>query len=295
MRLFFTSDLHVEHRVGRRASRTLAEWVQDRGRDSDVLILGGDYGHEDEAIEASLEMFVDFPGTVLAVAGNHDVWGDPDRSSEARLHRLWAHFESLGFHPLGAEPIVVDGVGFVGGMGWYDYSFRDRELDVPMDVYRDKRLPWTEEPVWRDAEFVQWPDSDEERVDRQIERLRDHLATLPDTPEIVAAFHHVPSPTLLRPSVLPDGLPRRVLVPERWLILNTYLGSRRFGDVLAEETDDRVELALCGHIHLARRAVDRGVTFVSNGSDHDCKELIVYDGSHLRRRRFGPNGVVNTG
>ncbi len=293
MRLFFASDFHIEHREGRRATRAMADWLEMHATASDVLILGGDHGHEDEAILECLEMFQKFDGQVLALAGNHDVWGEPDLSSERRLHRLWNLFESFEYHPLGAEPVVVDGVGFVGCMGWYDYSFRDPALDVPMEVYRDKRLPWTDEPVWRDARFVRWPYSDEEMTERQASELARHLQQLGEVDEIVAAFHHVPTRILLRPDVLPEGVPRRVLMPRRWMVLNTFLGSQRFADVLIDESD-RIDLALCGHIHLARRAVEGGITFVSNGSDHERKELVVYDGGHLKRKRFGADGDVET-
>ncbi len=285
MRIFFANDLHYDARRGRASTEAMARWLVDEADEADVLILGGDYGNDEETIAECLALFEPFPGTRLAIAGNHDVWVDREASSWDRYHRLPELFEQAGFHPLEDEPIRVGDVGFVGALGWYDYSFRVPELGIDEEVYRDKRLPDSAQPVWKDAYYANWEASDPEVADWQLDRLRRQLEHLADAPEIVGALHHVPTERLLRPEILPDFMPRRLFVPHKWLVLNTFLGSQRFAELFAEFAR-RIDLVVCGHIHLARRAVEHGITFAANGSDYETKELLVYDPPRLYRRTF---------
>ena len=285
MRLFFVSDLHMDAGRGTDSAVSLADWVTDEGEPQDVLILGGDYGNDDDTVNRCLDMFRSFPGRTLAIAGNHDVWVSEEESSLDRYRRLGDLFRTAGFHPLEEEPVVIGDVGFVGALGWYDYSFRVPELDVPMEVYRRKSMPGAGTPVWMDGVFVRWDFTDEEMTNRQVDRLRSHLEQLGDVSKIIVAIHHVPTEALLRPKMLPDFMPRRLVVPHKWLVLNTYLGSRRFGELLAGYAD-RIEVALCGHIHLGRRVVENGITYASNGSDYRSKEVVVYDPPELWRKKF---------
>ena len=170
-------------------------------------------------------------------------------------------------------------------MGWYDYTLRDPMLGVPMDVYRRKSTPRATGPVWNDALFAKWGMSDPDVTDWQLERLRSQFGQVDGAERVVAALHHVPTKKLLRPSFLPAFLPRRQVVPEKWLVLNTYLGSRRFEELLADYAE-RVEVAFCGHIHLGRDATASGVRFVSNGSSYRRKELLVWSNGELERVTF---------
>lgn len=285
MRIFFISDLHYDARRGRGATREAAAWLTDHATPDDVLVLGGDYANDLETLIECLDLFDQFPGPRFAIAGNHDVWVDEDEGSLPKYRRLSDVFERAGFRPLEEGPAVVGDVGFVGALGWYDYSFRVPQLGIDEEVYREKRLPDSPQPVWKDAYYANWEASDEQVTDWQLDRLRDQLEQLTDVSEIVGAMHHVPTEKLLSPRWLGDYLPRRLLVPKKWLVLNTYLGSQRFADLFGEFAD-RIELVMCGHIHLGRRVTEHGITFASNGSDYESKEVLVYDPPTLRRRRF---------
>ena len=48
---------------------------------------------------------------------------------------------SAGFHFLDDGPAVVNGVGFVGNVGWFDYGFRKPELGIPLRYYQAKVSP----------------------------------------------------------------------------------------------------------------------------------------------------------
>lgn len=290
MRIFFASDLHFDVGAGPRATVALAKWVVAEAAPDDVLLLGGDYGNDDATVARCLELFAGFPGPTLVIAGNHDVWVDPATRTSAERHAgLTATCRALGLHPLEEEPVVVDGIGFAGVMGWYDYSFRIEALDVPLEVYEGKGYPGVRGAVWNDAYRVNWGQTDPQFTDAQLQRMGAHLDQLTGAESLVLMTHHVPTEGLLRPQWLPASMSRADVVPRKWLILNTYLGSARFEALFAPHAR-RVEVAFCGHIHLARDVNRSGIRFVSNGSDHKQKELVIWDEGHLRRVSFSGRG-----
>jgi hypothetical protein len=294
VRVFFASDLHVDVRAGLAASARLASWTCQNATADDVLVLGGDYGNRDAPIRQCLELFAGFPGPKLALTGNHDVWAKAPApgSSNARLEHLLDLFEGAGFHALERAPYRHGGVGFVGVMGWYDFSFREPSMNVPLEVYHAKGMPGLAGTVWADGDYVDWGVTDPQFTNAQVRALSAQFDAVSDLETVYAFTHHVPVVELLRPRDLPPGKHRRDVVPAKWLILNTYLGSDRLGHAILEHAD-RVALALCGHIHLARAVTREGVEFVSNGSSYEDKELIVVEGSSWSRRTFwadGPGG-----
>ncbi len=288
MKVYFASDLHYDVGAGKGASTALARYLDQHATADDVLLLGGDYGNDDDAVEACLALFADFPGHRLAIAGNHDAWVDTDvTDSRARIARLSEQFDAAGFRSLEEEPAIIDGVGFAGAIGWYDYSFRVESLEVPIEVYESKGYPGAAGAVWNDARFVDWGVTDPEFTREQGESLARQLEALRGVERAIVVTHHVPTEALLRPDFLPPGVDRASVVPRKWLILNTYLGSSMFEDIIVDAPVD-VELALCGHIHLGRSVERRGVRFVSNGSNHKTKELVVWRDGMLERLTFAP-------
>jgi len=287
MRVFFASDLHIDVRRGMPSSVQLASWVCAQSTPDDVLILGGDYGNDDESVARCLRLFRRFQGPKLAIAGNHDVWSKADAGagSIARYDGLSRVFENVGFHPLEHRPYRHHGVGFAGAMGWYDFSLREDSLSVPLEVYHAKSMPGFSGVVWADGDHVDWGVTDPQFTSRQLERLSSQLDELVDLETVIVVTHHVPVVELLRPRDLDPSIHRRDVVPRRWLILNTYLGSDRFGHLI-ESHSARIPLALCGHIHLARQVERGGVLFASNGSSYETKEVIVWSDGQLERHQF---------
>ncbi len=273
--LYFASDLHYGMcRVGDRATRALAEHLRGATR-QDVLVLVGDLAKDEDALRECLEFFRGFPGHAFAVPGNHDVWmhSAEEADSDERRRRFNETVRAFGIHPLEDEPVVVNGVGLAGTMGWYDYSFRDDELGIPLDVYRCKSYG---EWAWSDAQFVRWPRTDEEETTLDADRLDSHLRTLAGAREIVVVTHHVPTKQLL--------FYPRSLVPQRWRFLNAFLGSERFREVI--ERHPAVRLAVCGHIHTAKELRLNRRAFVSIGGSYHAKQLVAWDGARISRTTF---------
>ncbi len=281
MRMFFASDLHYGvDPEGDAAVRALAgHLLPPRAGRDDVLVLVGDLAKDDATVRECLALFAPFPGRKFAVAGNHDVWV-VGGSSWTRYRRLSRLFRAAGFHPLEDEPAVVDGVGFAGSMGWYDYSFRDADLRIPYAAYRAKTYPGKTMPIWNDAHLVSWGMPDEEVTAWQAERLARHLASLDGCGEKVLAIHHVPTKRLLYHP--------RWLVPREIRFANAFLGAERFADLACAHG---VDLVVNGHIHMAGTADVGRTRFASIGGDYGVKQLIVREDGRMLRKTFTSRGV----
>ncbi len=131
MKIVAAADLHFsENNRGRVTA--LAGAMCHAG--ADALVLAGDCvaGDANDLAEV-LELFADYTGPKLMVAGNHDLWGErPPLDTWLKYERTIADVtEAQGFHYLDQGPLVVDDVAFVGSVGWYDYGFRQMAEPVP--------------------------------------------------------------------------------------------------------------------------------------------------------------------
>ncbi len=281
---YVASDLHFGANArGNRSVEALARHVCEHP--ADALLLGGDLGGDPQTLAICLQLFDRFEGVKMAVPGNHDVWlnGWPTQSSWA-LHEdlLPRVFEAFGFHPLHLKPLLVDTpegpLGFVGSMGWYDYSFRD-DIGADLSHYRAKTPPWGEHPIWNDARYARFPDFDDESLCALLnERLAAQLAAV-EAPRVVALVHHLVTKALL---VHP-----RFIVPRLWRFANAFLGSERLGDTL--RADARVKQVFCGHIHMERSARWDHAHVTALGGDYLQKQLIRASAElTLDKRMFSP-------
>jgi predicted phosphohydrolase len=261
--------------------RRLVTYINAEGRSEDVLLVGGDIAIDDAGIAACLARFRDFPGKKAAVAGNHDIWIDRDdshTSSSERHYKVQDIFRASGFVPLEEEPLIVDGVGFVGAMGWYDGSFIDKSLGISDQAYATKTPPWSHQAVWADAFMTKWHCSDKEVADWQLDKLRAGLNRVSGLREIVTLVHHVPTGLLL-------PFPRaRWLVPRKWRFANAFLGSNRFSELIGRFPN--VSTVMSGHIHRSGEVLLDGRRYLSIGGDYDSKQLLTIKNARVSRRSF---------
>lgn len=268
MRVFLSSDphLHGNEPGGDGAVIRLAHRVCNLGTKDDVLMLLGDYGSSLESIRTCLSLFQSFKGKKLAVIGNHDLWENssiPDTTSRYQL--LLGVIESMGFHALDRAPLVINGLAFVGNIGWYDYSFRDL-TNVSLEAYESKVIPGRKGVCWQDARYINWQQSDREVVSQIIERLQQQLHQL-NGEKVIVGMHHVPTKSLL--------FHPRWLVPFEWRFANSFLGSDRFAKLFARFRR-KISHVFCGHKHGFKTLVENGVHYTSLGGDYEHKELAVY-------------------
>lgn len=276
MRLCALADLHYP-RYGHDWYQAVVRVVLEA--DAEVLVVAGDAAAGREgALEDCLRLFEAFHGVKLFVPGNHDLWQDPDRADTRGQyhHVLRDRSEAAGFHYLPSAPLIVDDVGFVGSLGWYDYSFRQvrpprENLEVmplragvegplarAMEAMRKPRVAWKDltevdyagralmweddgqlrSVLWNDAIYTNWGASDAQVAAQMEADLRRDLQRVgPRVRRIVGVCHCVPFERLLGDPWEDVGQ----------AFCRAYMGAARLGQVFRE--DPRCELVLCGHSH----------------------------------------------
>lgn len=260
MKVIAIADLHYNIARCREQVQAQARAVCTRG--ADVLAVAGDTASTDvQYFEEALALFESFPGRKVLVPGNHDLWvlaaGDSRKRYEQDLPEICRRH---GFEYLDAGPVLVDGTAFVGTVGWYDYSFRDESLGVPMRFYEAKAGPGAADQlrryrhlldghgdvsdemkqitaIWRDGQHVKLGMSDVDFTRQQVDKLREHLRWAAQRVEqIICLIHH---------------LPLREMAPDtdepNWRFARAFLGSTCFRDLF--ESQPKVRYVLAGHSH----------------------------------------------
>ena len=243
MRILATADLHWGIGVGEEDVRRLAQEVCSDGAAADVLLIAGDVAEERRWSEC-FALFNGFSGMKIACAGNHDIWDKnfwdeayPTRESGPSLHiyeELWpAACASAGWHCLDTGPIVINGTGFVGGMAWYDYTFRNKSLGWPLSAYERKIVPGDWSPVTNDVEYVKLGMDDVQFTDQMVQRISAQIRAIQsDCERVVAITHHPCFKQMLVGS------------EEMWTAIS---GSARIGELFL--ACEKTHLYVAGHTH----------------------------------------------
>ena len=291
MRLLVTADLHYDAARSRQSARALAEEACRTGGDA-LLLVGDSASAEHEPLRQCLALFADFPGRKFLVPGNHCLWCLPEEDSIRRYEQvLPAIAAEEGFAVLDHAAVAIDGVGLVGSVGWYDYSYRQEELEIPVEFYRAKVSPGAAERMpehrhlvetfrgkladwhmnltvrWNDGARVRMDMTDEEFLDYVVGKLGGHLARLEADAavgRIVAFVHHLP----FRQLVPPDRPPEIAFAA-------AYMGSDKIGHLLAG--CPKVTHVFCGHSHWRGRIRVGKIEVVNVGSTYSEKHLEVLD------------------
>lgn len=282
MKLFATSDWHFSPLTSGRV-RSIAREAESEGTKDDVLVVAGDaatglsqYGADSEwdwGFDICLEQFEGFPGKKVAVAGNHEIWVNWRQSSEQRYGELRDVYRRHGFHLLDHSPTMIDGVGFAGNIGWYDYSFRrkDSPVNETKVLIREGQLKGWEElddndyarlkkhadfvvvpdgdwervrwgvTGWNDGSYVRWDYTDKEFLGMCVRKLDSHLSQIEgECDHIVAVTHHLPFKEMVTIKNEPG-----------FDFNNAYVGSGKMGEVIRSYPKART--VLCGHTHIPGR------------------------------------------
>jgi hypothetical protein len=241
MRLAFTSDIHIDLN----GAAVLAALVErTRVVAPDVLVVAGDIATGAVTyLDTLLQLRAVVPH-LLVVAGNHDVWSAPEAVSKGL--DAWKRLDSLlpalcaeaGAQLLDAGPVVIEGVGFAGTLGWYDLTTREALLDAPIEAYRAGQWQGLR---WTDHQYAVWLAPDGRRMEMEEvaaalrDRLRAHLSQL-EARRIVVATHTLPFEAQIHRKAHPG-----------WRFANAFMGSLPLGDLI--RSDPRVVLAIAGHTH----------------------------------------------
>jgi predicted phosphohydrolase len=288
MRIIVTSDLHYDVARSKEPTEAIAREICERG--GDVLMLLGDSASISLAIlDQVLHLFESFPGVKLAVAGNHELWTVGGQDSLYRYEmELGEAFRRNGFHYLDSGPKQVDGVAFVGTVGWYDYSFRPSVMKIPLRFYQNKIAPgaaahypkhrhlvehkddipqaaWDITCRWMDGERVRLPVGDVEFTHIAVARLRGHLQEVQDSSDrIIVGMHHLPFADLIPHTIIPA-----------LEFATGFLGSELLGETLLDFP--KVSHVYCGHSHRGKTCHKGHMVCTAVGSTYREKRYEILD------------------
>ncbi|MDA1137567.1 MAG: metallophosphoesterase [Planctomycetota bacterium] len=263
MRLILTADLHFgKNETGDASTREMARKINSTG--ADALILAGDTAAFDAAhFYECFQLFSGFPGRKFVLCGNHDLW-TRDGDSLAIYDHLFASLaQESGFEYLEGNPVVIDGIGVAGSIGWYDYSFRDPDLEVPRKYLEQNYHP--KYARWNDGLFVKMDISDTQFHNQCLETLEKGIQSmLSQTETIVVVTHMIAFEEM------------RVQRPGPvWGFCNAFMGSRGLGELLL--LYPQIRHHFCGHTHLHHIHETNGLRSVNIGSNYLQKSYEVLD------------------
>ena len=273
MRVAFTSDLHGD--VTSRNRELLPFLAEEVARlRPDVFVIAGDAANDLRALGTVLSHFDGVAAQKLFVPGNHDLWLESKKALRRR-EDSWHKYRvavpevcsAHGFHALCGSPMEIDGVGFVGSVGWYDFSLADPRL---AEVYRAEDYEHGEFATelgptwWNDLSRAAWlrnPDAEDWRQRRAtltsrevfarvLALLEEDLAAVrSDVNALVAVLHTAPFAECLERKEPADPF-------------DAYEGSAALGRLLARRAKLRLTWCICGHRHRPLDLLVEGVRVV---------------------------------
>jgi hypothetical protein len=274
MKIAYTSDIHGDITPQNRALLPyLAAQVERLA--PDAFVIAGDFANSLRGWREALLPFQSLPIPKLIVPGNHDIWIESLSALRRSQDSDWKYrvalpgiARDLGFHYLSGAPMVINGVGFAGSLGWYDYSLRDPRLE---GVYSAENYdqgeffdPRFRKGTWNDVKRAAWlkfPNSKNWHARRLklstsgvFEKIitgleQDLQAVSNRVSRLVAVLHTNPFPQCLLPKDCPDPF-------------DEYEGSDRLGQILCAWARDREIVCICGHRHRFLDITVRGVRTV---------------------------------
>ncbi len=262
MKIVVTADIHYGVGNNQHLVRKLADKIIRTK--TDVLLLVGDtFAFNTQLLVECLTLFAPFKGDKLFVAGNHDLWTRGSNSLDIYEKVLPRITKQCGFHSLDQTPFIKEKVGFVGNIGWYDYSFRDISKPIPPQYYSNKQWPGV--VSWNDGLYVRLGMSDRAFTERVNRKLKRHLAEASkQVRSIICAVHHVPFRQLLRTNHTSTDT-----------FLTAFSGSEEAGTII--RPFPKVKYVFCGHTHQNKRAIINGITAINIGSDYLQKRFNIIE------------------
>lgn len=261
------SDLHViQDKLDELFLNTIRERVEKIR--PDVFVIAGDISDYLDVISDSLKQLQIDDCKNLFVAGNHDIWfedGGGPGSLEKYAKSIGEICRKHDFAYLPDAPYIEGEIAFVGSIGWYDYSFRRPELEIPEENYIQKDYQGA---TWYDLFKIDWGYSDIEATNLFNQKLEYDLETLPDhISKVVYVSHHLPFKDL---TVYRNKLP--------WDFHSAFMGATSTGDILLK--DKRVMLSISGHSHIRNMTAIGDLTAITvpvgygRPSENGIKEFV---------------------
>ena len=177
---------------------------------------------------------------------------------------------TYGFHYLDQGPKIIQNVGFVGNIGWYDYTFRipEKKLHQQQIIkqgkliddfkflddsdYACKEVHYTDGDrdyftAWNDREFIRWQFTDKQFLQYCLTKLEEQVGLIYDDVNcIVSATHHLPFENLIydRENV-------------GFMYGRAFMGSKKIGELLLKYP--KVKISISGHSHFPMEKVNGSI------------------------------------
>lgn len=243
MRITALSDLHLDYIRIRNGIKEediidLLEKIKNKilSFNPDVFVFAGDISKKVKDIEIFLNVFKDLSFYKIFVPGNHDVWIENGEDSFEKYRKTLRRLsEKYNFHYLPASPLVIEKIGFVGSLGWYDYSLGGEDFcNEEYEKGKYKNLKWRE-IYWKLVSFKD--DKGNKLSNLEVckimqKELRNQIREVEDKVEIIVAVIHT--------------LPFEDLIFTK-NFFSAYLGSKFLGNILLKS--EKVKYLICGHEH----------------------------------------------
>ncbi|UCH04919.1 MAG: metallophosphoesterase [Candidatus Thorarchaeota archaeon] len=246
MRIAAISDIHVRPDKGDEA---LIEEIHSRVEEisPDVFVIAGDVSSRIATLADALARLRVSSAMNLFVPGNHDIWFEEKiglGSLEKYSTSLSEVCRDSGFLYLPDAPYVKKKMAFVGSIGWYDYSFKREDLEIPYKAYAQKEWKGS---IWYDLLCIDWGYTDVEATTLFNRKLEYDLSILSESvTKVVFVSHHLPFRDL---TLYKGRLP--------WDFFSAFMGSENTGRLLIY--DGRVVLAVSGHSHIRMQKRFNGI------------------------------------
>ena len=191
MRIFATSDLHVDFRQNRQFIEGLSkvEFCQD------ILLIAGDIAHQFGLIETALAVLRSKFGKVFYVPGNHELWVRGEKGDS--LEKFYRIVELCKQLDVQIQPGRAENYWIVPLFSWYEEEFDLEKASAEASL-----------DGWGDFHFCAWPQH-VLPVARFFARLNEeHIQSRRE--KVISFSHFLPRPDLL-PAVEHlrfKGLPR---------------------------------------------------------------------------------------
>jgi len=143
MKIYYLGDIH--YHVSQYDLDKLAENIRDSCSSVDAVVVVGDItssGRLDLMHDVLSTIRVVADASIMVVPGNHGIYLSNEEmrniNSLTKLHRFNDFVEELGCIALMKNHYIVNGIGFVGSIAWYDYSFAPEWLGLSIEDFRAK-------------------------------------------------------------------------------------------------------------------------------------------------------------
>ena len=224
VKILAVSDIHLDEDENLLLHQKTLDEITSKT--PDILLIGGDIGETKETIEATLKQLSKMQCIKLAYLGNHELRTLKNSKFGNHYQEMKDLFEKHNFHLLDYEPFIYQGIGFVGNIGWFDFS-----------LYRGQYFESDSSQV-TEYHYQKYPTqiSPTKFTDECITQIQKHLKKIEhNCNQIILGIHHIAFPEFLKygHSQLYD-------------LKNLIMGSNKLQELYQHP---KITMGFCGHTH----------------------------------------------